>query len=433
MFCFLCRWLPAVAVALPVVLLAGVTGCKKAADDDAAVAVAVQVQAQHPEVAPISEEIAADAILAPLAQAALSPKISAPVRELYVQRGAHVHKGQLLASLEAGDLQGGALDSKGGLTSAEAAYRTAVAATIPEEVQKAQLDVDQARANLDLANRTAADRKRLLQQGAIAGREVDTAVAAAVQEQAAFDIASKHLVSVRETTRVAGVQAAQGQLASAKGRYQAAEAQVGYASLRSPINGVVTDRPLFAGETAAAGSPILTVMDTSSLLAKLHLAQATAQKLKVGGAAEVSIAGISDPVEAKVSFLSPALDPGSTTVEVWLKLANADGSLRVGTPVHVVITGATIPNALQLPTSALLPTEDGSSSVMVAGADGAAHKRAVTVGIRTPEKVQITSGLSAGENVIIEGSYGLDDGTKISLGGGKSDEGKAKPDAKDKD
>ncbi len=363
----------------------------------------------------------------------LRPKISAPIREFYVQRGAHVHKGQLLASLEDRDLSGSALDSKGTLSAAEAAYETAIHATIPEEDQKAQLEVDQAKANLDVARRTAEERKRLLDQGAIAGRDADTAMAAEIQAQAAYDIAVKHLRSVDQTTRTANAKAAEGQLTSAKGRYESAEAQVSYSSLRSPIDGVVTDRPLFAGETAAAGAPIITVMDTSSLLAKLHLAQAAAQRLKPGGVAEIRVAGIEEPVKASVSFISPALDPGSTTVEVWLKLANADGGLKVGTPVHVVITGRTVENALQVPTSALLSSQDGGNSVMIAGADGAAHKRGVTVGIRTSENVQIIDGISKSDNVITEGSYGLDDGTKITLATDKPDEGTEKPAAGSKE
>ena len=164
------------------------SGCKKAARDEADTeGAAVSVQAEHPTVGPIAEEIPADAILAPLAQAAIAPRINAPIRAVYVERGAHVHKGQLLITLEDRDLQGSALDSRGAVTSAQAAYTTATQATIPEGVQKAKLDVDQARANLEVANRTAEERKRLLAQGAIAGRDVDTAVAAAVQAQDTYE------------------------------------------------------------------------------------------------------------------------------------------------------------------------------------------------------------------------------------------------------
>ncbi len=401
-------------------LLAG--GCKKEAAEPGDTAVAVQVE--HPTVGPIAEEIAADAILAPLSQAAIAPRVSAPIRAEYVERGAHVRKGQLLVALEDRDLQGSALDSQGSLLSAQAAYTTATKATIPEDVQKAGLDVDQAKANLDVANRTAAERKQLLREGAIAGRDTDTALAAAVQAQAAYDTAVKHLDSVRNTLAAANAEAAQGQLTSAKGRYAGAQAQVSYAGLRSPIDGVVTDRPLFPGETAPAGTTVITVMDTSFLLAKLHLAQASAQKLKPGGGAEILIPGIDDPQAAKVSFISPALDPGSTTVEVWLRLPNADGRYKVGTAVHAVMRGTVVPNALQVPSAAILPAEEGGTSVLVVAAEGTAHKRAVTLGIRTSEKAQITDGLTAEDTVVTEGGYGLDDGSKVAVGGATGKTGK---------
>lgn len=412
------------------------SGCKKNAAVDSADSAdaAVSVKAEHPTVGPISEEIAADAILAPLAQAAIASRISAPIRAEYVQRGAHVRKGQLLLTLEDRDLQGTALDSKGGLTQAQAAYTTAIQATIPEDVQKAQLDVAQAKANLDVANRTAEERKRLLREGAISGRDTDTAIAAAVQAQAAYDTAVKHLTSVQNTTQKTNAETAQGQLTSARGRVVSAEAQVSYAKVHSPINGVVTDRPLFPGETASAGTPVITVMDTSSLIAKLHLAEATAQKLKIGGAAELHIPGLDDPQPAVVSLISPALDPGSTTVEVWLKLPNTDGRYKVGTPVHAIIRGYTIPHAVQLPPAAILPADDGSTNVLVVTPDGTAHKRAVKLGLRTSEKVQIVDGVSPADTVVTEGGYGLDDGTKVKVGGSDDDEkGADSKDAESKD
>jgi HlyD family secretion protein len=390
------------------------SGCKHKAEE--APDVAVAVQAEHPAAGPISEEIAADAVLAPLAQAALSPRISSPIRAEYVQRGAHVRAGQLLLTLEDRDLQGVALDSKGTLAAAEASYATTTKATIPEDMQKSELDAAQAKTNLDIAARTSTERRQLFQQGALSGRDADAAFAAALQAQAAYDEALKHAQSVRDTLHDASAKAAAGQLDSAKGRFMSAEAQASYANLRSPIDGVVTDRPLFPGETAVAGTTIMTVMDTSSLLAKLHVAQATAQKLKLKGTAEIHIDGVDDPVEATVAFISPALDPGSTTTEIWLRLANPQGRFQVGTPVHVVIQGITVKDALQVPAAALIPADDGSTNVMVVAADGTAHKRPVKVGIRTKEKVQIVSGLSPEDNVITDGAYGLDDGTKVTIG-----------------
>ena len=150
-------------------------GCKKKAEE--APEVSVTVQAAHPTLGPISEEIAADAILAPISAAAISPRISAPIRAEYVQRGAHVRRGQLLLSLDDRDLKGNALDSSGAVTSAQANYTATTQATIPEEAKKAELDTTQLKAALDVASRTAHERQALYRQGALSGREADAAYA----------------------------------------------------------------------------------------------------------------------------------------------------------------------------------------------------------------------------------------------------------------
>ena len=128
-------------------------------------------------------------------------------------------------------------------------------------------------------------RAQLFAEGAIPGRDLDTAKAALVQAQAAHEIAKQHLEAVQKISHKAALESAQGQLTSAKGKYLGAQAQLSYTEIRSPISGVVTDRPLFAGETAAAGNPVITVMDTSALLAKLHLSQIQAQQLSLGAPA----------------------------------------------------------------------------------------------------------------------------------------------------
>jgi HlyD family secretion protein len=270
--------LPTVAVGA-VLALSLLSGCsaKESVPD-----VQVTVQAAHPGVGTIAEQIQADAVLSPLAQAAISPKISAPVKRFYVQRGAHVKTGQLLATLENRDLEAASLDNQGSYLAAKAAYDSSTRAQVPEDFQRAQLDFAQAKANLDLNQSIVKSRKELFAEGAIPGRDLDTATAALVQAQAAYDTAKQHLESMQKVSRDAALQSAQGQLTSAKGKYLGAEAQVSYSEIRSPIDGMVTDRPLFAGETAAAGTPLITVMQTSSLLAKVHLSQSLAQRMRVG-------------------------------------------------------------------------------------------------------------------------------------------------------
>jgi len=408
-------------IALSVLLI---QGCKK--DTESTSAALVTVQAEPPQVGEISEHIMADATLSPLAQAAISPKITAPVRKFYVQRGSKVKAGDLLAVLENHDLTAQALDSKGQYDAAAATYDMQTKAQLLEDYHKAELDVAQARAQLKLQEEIAASRKKLLQEGAIAGRDYDTAVAALVQARSAYDIAENHLTSLQKVSHEDALKQAKGQLSSAKGKYLVAEAQVSYSEIRSPINGVVTDRPLFAGETASSGSTLLTVMDTSSLLAKVHLAQTVAQRLNVGDDASVLIPGMDDPVPAKVSLISPALDPGSTTVEVWLRVDNKAGKYKAGTPVRISIAGRSVPQAIKVPLSAILTGQDGSKSVMVVGPDSLAHMKAVQLGISDGKDVQVEQGLNRSQMVITTGAYGLDDGTKVTIGKPEEKSGEAK-------
>src|ERR1700761_631140 len=391
-----------------------IAGCSKTEE---AAPTEVNVQAEHPERGDIAEQITVDATLAPLTQAAISPKVTAPVKKFFVQRGSKVSAGQLLATLENSDLEAAALDNKGAYTAAQGTYDIATGATVPEDTVKAQTDLAQATANLSLAQSIVNSRAQLFSEGAIPGRDLDTAKAALVQAQAAHDIARQHLEALKKVSHKAALESAAGQLTSAKGKYLAAEAQLGYTEIRSPITGVVTDRPLFAGETAAAGTPVITVMDTSALLAKLHVSQTQAQQLRVGAPASIAVAGLNDPVPARVSLISPALDPGSTTVEVWLRIENPQGTLKAGTPVHATITGRKASGALVIPAEAVQTAPDGVSKfVMIITPEGKAAKRTVTLGIQTPTSVQVLTGVTTTDTIITTGAYGLDEGTKVKIG-----------------
>src|SRR5260370_37163803 len=199
------------------------TGCKA---KEEVPATEVSVEAVADANLPSSEEVPADAVLAPLAQAAITPKITAPVHKLYVQGGAKVKSGQLLAVLENRDLAASELDNKGAYEQAQAAFATAIKASVPEDYQKAEHDVAQTKTNLDLQQSIYNARKSLFAQGAIPGRDLDTAAAALVQAQAAYDIASQHLSSQNALTPDPALHAANAPLLSAQGKYQGAQAGI---------------------------------------------------------------------------------------------------------------------------------------------------------------------------------------------------------------
>jgi RND family efflux transporter MFP subunit len=137
-------------------------------------------------------------------------------------------------------------------------------------------------------------------------------------------------------------------------------------------------------------------------------------QLKLGQDAALQIPGSNGDTPAKVTVLSPALDPHSTTVEAWVQADNPQGKLRPGATVEVSITARTVPDALVVPASSLLMGPNGETHVMVAKADGRAYSRKVETGIQQGSIVQIVNGLNPGEKVIIGGAYGLPDKTKVN-------------------
>ena len=231
-------------------------------------------------------------------------------------------------------------------------------------------------------------------------------------------MATKHLQALESAGRRDQMKSAKGQLTSAQGKYEGAAAQLAYTEIRSPIDGAVTDRPYYAGETPAAGTPLLTVMDTSSVIARAHIPQSEAAYLKVGDTATISAPG-DIHVPGKVTLVSPALDPNSTTVEIWVEASNPDGRLRPGTSASIAAVAQTLKNAIVVPASALLKTPEGGTVVMIVNSDHA-RQVAVDVGIREGDRVQITKGLGGGETVIVNGSYGLPDNTQVKIAAAES-------------
>jgi multidrug efflux pump subunit AcrA (membrane-fusion protein) len=368
--------------------------------------------------------IQARGILHPLDQASLLPKINAPIQEFYVNRGDHVRKGQLLALLENKDLAAAVADTKGQYEQAQASYRVTTAASMPEELQKARAEVQSSKEALDAAQKMLDSRRDLLQQGALSRRQVDEANVAHVQARSQHEIAAKHLDSLEKIGQEAQTKEAQAQLDAAKGRYQGAEAQLSYSRITSPIDGVITERPLYAGEMAGAGSPMLTVMNIASVIARTNVPADQIRYVKAGNPATIASSDSAAELRGKVTVVSPALDPNSTTAEVWVQAFNPGERLKPGASVQVSIVAETIQDAIVIPLAALLPAEQGASMVMVVGADSLAHQREIEAGIREAGKVQVLKGLDPGEQVIVVGGLGLDDKAKVRVEkpGGKGDE-----------
>jgi HlyD family secretion protein len=380
-----------VSMSLAVLVAAGVlfVGCGTKEAAEATPTVTVQVDGA--EKAPIQRKIVTDAVLYPRDQAAIVPKVASSVKKWYVDKGSYVKSGQLLGELENQDLTGAAMKSQGGLTQAQVTYDM--------QVQKSAQDLKFAKLTMDSAQKLYDSRVALFKEGAVSAKDLDDATSGLSQAKNAYELSQKQY----------DLKVAEGQLSAAKGDTEAANAAVAYSKITSPISGIVTDRPYYPGETPAAGTAVITVMDLSQIVARAHVAQTEAMSLKMGDPATISIPGQPISVKGKVTLVSPSVDPNSTTVEVWVQAPNPKGALRPGTSVRVSMVAQTVKDAVVIPQAALLTSPDGINQVIVLDSDNAPSKKKVKIGIKDDEAktVQVTDGLSGGERVVTVGAFEL--------------------------
>lgn len=394
-------------------LLASCSGKSKEAEAGGETAAAAPVEVAPVARKTISHVITSEAVLYPINQANIMPKISAPVQKFLVNRGDHVTQGQVLAVLEDRDLLAAANESKGLYEQAEANYRATTAGTMPEDLTKAQADVQAATEALDAAKRVYDSRQVLFREGALARKMVDDAKVALVQAQSQYETTKRHLESLQTVSRQAQLEAAKASVAASKAHYEGAAAQVEYAEVRSPISGVVSDRPLYPGEIASSSSALVSIQDISEVVARANVPVHEASSITAGKPA--TITGPGGKLDGKVIVVSPTVDPSTTTIQVWVRAKNTKEILKPGVSVQISIDAEEISNALVVPSAAILSLEEGGDKVMVAGTDSLAHERKVELGIRSGDDVQILSGVKQGERVITVGGLGLEDKAKIQI------------------
>jgi HlyD family secretion protein len=388
-------------------------GCAKKQEAEVEAAAPVQVAAVAQDT--VRRTVVAEGVLFPVDQWNVMPKVTAPVQRFLVNRGDAVRKDQLLAVLENRDLVATAAANKGQVDQAQANLQNTEQATIPESIVKAQSDVQSDQEQFDAARKVLESRQKLLQEGALSRKLVDDAAVQFAQAKAQLQTAQEHLRTLQTAGKQAQLNTAKAQVESAQAQYRSAEAQVQYSEVRSPGAGIVADRPLYPGDVAAAGTPLMVVMDVSRIVARLNVPHADAAQIKVGQPATVKVTDTAQEVPGKVTVVSPATDPNSATIQVWVQADNPNRLLKVGAPVHVTIVTETIKNAMLVPQAAILPGETGGTAVLVVDSESVAHRRAVELGVRQGDKVQVLTGVLPREDVVVVGGMGVDDKAKVKV------------------
>jgi cobalt-zinc-cadmium efflux system membrane fusion protein len=167
---------------------------------------------------------------------------------------------------------------------------------------------------------------------------------------------------------------------------------------------------------AKPDAPIFTLMDVSIVVARAQVPESAVGAVRVGQRAVfLPTDGTGEPPEGRIGVVSAAVDPARRTVEVWCDIPNGDGRLHPGTFGTLRVETGTLPGTVVVPISAV-ELEEGSrrGTVLVVGENAVAHRREVECGESFDGLVPVLSGLGGGESVVVEGGYGLPDGTPVT-------------------
>jgi len=406
---------------------------KSKAESEAEVTPVVSVKVAKAEPGSIAAQIIAVGTIWPREKADVGAKISAQIKKMALLKNKVVRAGEVIAVLESRDLQAQRAEAVAALNEARANERSLITGTIPKtnaEDQKALMD---ARAKVNNARATYDRRRVLYQQGGISKKDLEASQLEVTTAEDELRL-QEQTVTLRGRSLNPNDRAlAAAKTAEAEQHLATLDAQLGYATIRSPITGIVTDQYQYEGEFASAGGKLVTIADTTTVIVKAPFSDTVAAQLKAGDAASVVPTDTSsEEMKGQITLLSRSSDPTNRTVEVWVTLANGAGKLRANGAAQVTVFANSKNDAIVVPAAAvtLEASNADEGTVMVVDAQNIAHEKKVTVGIRAADKIEIVEGLQAGDIVVVEGNFALPDGTKVEIA---RDEEKKEGDEKEKE
>lgn len=335
----------------------------------------------------LSEQVLLVGNLIGAATVEVVPKVNGRLQTVNVRLGDAVRRGQLIAKVEDREI-------KEQVRAAEAAYQVSQAS-----IRQREADLRLAETNLN-RSRSLFERQLLPQQ--------------------TFDD-----TEARYQAAAAQVDLARAQFEQASARLDELKITLSNTQIPSPVDGFVAKRYLDPGAFVSANAPVASVVDIRTVRMVANLVEKDVKRVPVGTQARVEVDAFpGETFTGRVSRVAPVFDPATRTAEMEIEVPNADFRLKPGMYARVQLTVGTRPNALTVPSNAVVNL-DGSAGVFLAAARSAdapqpAAAGAVTVrfqpvetGLRDGQQIEITSGLSEGTQVITTGAGALKDGDLV--------------------
>lgn len=240
--------------------------------------------------------------------------------------------------------------------------------------------------------------------------ELESARAALEAARAAFERAEQ--LREREVITLPEYERDRTALAAAEAAHRQLQTRVGYATIRSPIAGVVTAKHVEAGDVVGAQTPLFEVADVSTLVVPIGVSELDVAQLSPGDTVDVSLDALPDsPLRGRIRRVFPSADP--TTRLVTVEVALEPGSqARPGYLARVRLRLDSRSDVPLVPASAVLSGAGGVESAFVVE-EGKAIRREVETGMVSRGRVEIVSGLEPGETVVVEGGTSLRDGAQV--------------------
>jgi RND family efflux transporter MFP subunit len=383
------RWAPV----LGTLLLAVLSGCGQ---DSSATATADKTSAPQPRevrVMPAAEvrmprTVALTGTLAAEDQIVLSLKVTGRLADLAVDLGSPVRRGQVVARLDPTDFKLRLEQAEAALQQARARLGLSPRGT-DDRVDAEQTSlVRQARAVLDEARLNRERMARLAEQQLVARAQLDTAVAGEQVAEGRYQDALEE-VSNRQAV-----------LAQRRSELELARQSLADTVLTAPIDGMIRERRAAVGEYLAAGAPVATLVRVHPLRLVLAVPERSAIGIRIGQEVRVGVDGDPTTYRGRVARLSPSIQEQSRTLAVEAEVPNERGTLRPGAFARADIVVAADQPTVFVPASAIVVFA-GIEKVLTVQ-DGRAVERRVQTGRRETDRVEIVSGLTAGEAVVVE-------------------------------
>lgn len=396
------------------VLLLLSIGCGSKPEEPAKPIVTVKIAAAQQSDEQLT--VHAPATVFPREQANIASRITAPILQLAVKKGDRVSRGQLLARLDNRDLLAQRKEIAALVTDAEISLEKMRSGTVPTDIERAKGQVMTTQAALSQAEKFYERRKQLFEQGAIPNRDLLTSQTELATAKANFDVAKQALALLEKQSSGRDIQIAQSRLEQAKGRLSVIDTQIAFRELHSPFNGTITEQFVFSGDMAQPSAPMFTVADLNVAIARAQVPESDAANVRRDQSCNLIPSDRTDAsFKGRITVVNQAVDPNRRTVEVWCEIPNTKGELRAQVFGTLEIVTGKLAQVVTVPLSAV-QFEEGTRKgfVMVAGAEKKAQKREVETSLPIAERVPILKGLRPGEMVIVEGGYGLAEGTALS-------------------